>query len=78
MSPLAIERMQILCAEQPGITLVGTAADGASALRMIESLGPDLVLLDIAMPELDGMGVAKNSGQTVRDRSSGNHFCDRL
>ena len=57
--PLAIERMQILCAEQPGITLVGTAADGASALRMIESLGPDLVLLDIAMPELDGMGVAK-------------------
>lgn len=57
--PLAIERMQILCAEQPGVTLVGTAADGASALRMIESLGPDLVLLDIAMPELDGMGVAK-------------------
>ena len=57
--PLAIERMQILCAEQPGITLVGTAADGASALWMIEGLGPDLVLLDIAMPELDGMGVAK-------------------
>lgn len=60
--PLAIERMQILCAEQPGITLVGTAADGASALRMIESLRPDLVLLDIAMPELDGMAVAKTLG----------------
>lgn len=60
--PLAIERMQILCAEQPGITLVGTAADGAAALRMIESLSPDLVLLDIAMPELDGMAVAKTLG----------------
>lgn len=57
--PLAIERMQILCAEQPGIALVGTAADGSAALRMIESLSPDLVLLDIAMPELDGMAVAK-------------------
>lgn len=61
--PLAIERMQILCAEQPGITLVGTAADGAAALRMIESLAPDLVLLDIAMPELDGMAVAKTLGR---------------
>jgi two-component system response regulator AlgR len=61
--PLAIERMQILCAEQPGITLVGTAADGAAALRMIESLTPDLVLLDIAMPELDGMAVAKTLGR---------------
>jgi two-component system response regulator AlgR len=61
--PLAIERMQILCAEQPGITLVGTAADGAAALRMIESLTPDLILLDIAMPELDGMAVAKSLGR---------------
>lgn len=57
--PLAIERMQILCAGQPKVELVGTAADGTAALRMIESLSPDLVLLDIAMPELDGMAVAK-------------------
>ena len=61
--PLAIERMQILCAEQPGLVLAGTAADGAAALRMIESLSPDLVLLDIAMPELDGMAVAKMIGR---------------
>ena len=61
--PLAIERMQILCADQPGITLVGTAADGAAALRMIESLSPDLVLLDIAMPEFDGIAVAKALGR---------------
>lgn len=65
--PLAIERMQILCADQSGVTLVGTASDGAAALRMIESLSPDLVLLDIAMPELDGMAVAK----TLSDREDG-------
>lgn len=57
--PLAIERMQTLCAGEPRIALVGTASDGAAALRMIDALAPDLVLLDISMPELDGMAVAR-------------------
>jgi two-component system response regulator AlgR len=57
--PLAIERLQILCARVPGLHLVGTASDGAAALRMVEALRPDLLLLDIAMPGLDGMAVAK-------------------
>lgn len=57
--PLAIERMQMLCAREPRISLVGTAADGEAALRLAEALTPDLLLLDIAMPLLDGMGVAR-------------------
>ncbi len=57
--PLAIERMQMLCAREPRISLVGTAADGEAALRLTEALTPDLLLLDIAMPLLDGMGVAR-------------------
>lgn len=57
--PLAIERLQILCAQTPGIALVGTAQDGEAALRLIEALSPELVLLDIAMPGLDGIGVAR-------------------
>ena len=60
--PLAVERMQMLCADQPGVTLVGMASDGAAALRMIGALSPDLVLLDIGMPELDGMAVARAAG----------------
>lgn len=56
--PLAVERMQILCARLPGIQLVGTASDGESALRLIEALSPDLVFLDIAMPGLTGLDVA--------------------
>lgn len=56
--PLAIERLQILAGNQDGVTLVGTASDGASALRMVEALRPDLLLCDIAMPGLDGLGVA--------------------
>ena len=57
--PLAIERLQILCAQTPGIDLVGTALDGEAALRMIAALSPELVLLDISMPGLDGLGVAR-------------------
>lgn len=56
--PLAVERMQILCAGLEQVDLVGTAADGDAALRLIDALKPDLVLLDIAMPQCDGMSVA--------------------
>jgi two-component system response regulator AlgR len=56
--PLAVERMQILCARLPGIQLVGTATDGEAALRLIDALEPDLVFLDIAMPGLTGLDVA--------------------
>jgi two-component system response regulator AlgR len=56
--PLAVERMQILCAAIPQIDLIGTASDGEAALRLIDALGPDLVLLDVAMPQRDGIAVA--------------------
>jgi DNA-binding NarL/FixJ family response regulator len=41
-----------------GVEVVGEAGDGAETLRMAESLRPDLVLLDIGMPELNGLDVA--------------------
>jgi two-component system response regulator AlgR len=64
--PLAVERLQILCARIAGLSLVGTATDGAGALRLIEALTPDLLLLDIHMPGMDGMAVA----HTLASRSS--------
>lgn len=57
--PLAIERLQVLCRQIGGLEVVGTASDGASALREAGALDPDLVLLDMTMPELDGLGVAR-------------------
>src|SRR6476646_7198846 len=57
--PLAAERLQLLLAKCEGIDLVGTATDGESTVRMAEALAPDLLLLDIAMPGLDGIGVAR-------------------
>lgn len=65
--PLAIERLQILCARVPGLQLVGTATEGEAALRLVEALQPELLLLDIAMPGLDGIGVARAlEGQVPR------------
>jgi two-component system response regulator AlgR len=57
--PLAAERLQLLLARCPGIDLVGTASDGESAVRMADALKPDTLLLDIAMPGLDGIEVAR-------------------
>ena len=57
--PLAIERMQVLCAELAGLSVVGTASDGAAALRLAEKLKPDLLLLDMTMPGMDGLAVAR-------------------
>ncbi len=56
--PLAVERLQILCARIPALQLVGTANDGQAALRLIEALEPELLFLDIAMPGMTGMEVA--------------------
>ena len=57
--PLALERMELICAGIAGLRIVGTARDGAAALAAIAELAPDLVLLDITMPELDGLAVAR-------------------
>ncbi len=63
--PLAVERTQVICAELSSINVVGTASDGAAALRLAEKLKPDLVLLDMTMPELDGLGVARKLAEGV-------------
>ena len=57
--PLAIERMQVLCAEIDSLLVVGTASDGESALRLATKLSPDLLLLDMTMPGMDGLAVAR-------------------
>ena len=57
--PLAVERLQLLLARLTTSTVVGTANDGEAALRIAEAVAPDLVLLDIAMPGMDGIDVAR-------------------
>jgi two-component system response regulator AlgR len=62
--PLATERLQLLLARLGGVDLVGTASDGEAAMRMAEALKPSVVLLDIAMPGMDGIEVARALART--------------
>lgn len=47
--------LRSVISSDPGLELVGTAADGESALRAFETLRPDLVLLDVEMPVMNGL-----------------------
>jgi len=53
----ARERLKRLLADIEGVELIGQAEGGVQAVEMIERERPDLVLLDIQMPGLDGFGV---------------------
>jgi two-component system LytT family response regulator len=58
--PPARTRLRRLLAAHPDISIAGECADGASAVQTIESTAPDLVLLDVQMPELDGFEVLQS------------------
>jgi DNA-binding NarL/FixJ family response regulator len=45
--------------EAEGFTVVGEAADGAEALAKTRELGPDVVLLDVQLPDIDGFEVTR-------------------
>jgi DNA-binding NarL/FixJ family response regulator len=53
--PLVREGLAAALNDSDGIQVVGTAADGLDALRMARNLMPDVVLLDLSMPEYGGM-----------------------
>lgn len=51
--------LRALLNADPGIEVVGEAEDGLEAIRRTEKLKPDLVLLDLNMPKMDGISVIK-------------------
>jgi len=54
-----ISQLEALIAEVDQVQVVGTARDGASAIRMASELRPHLVLMDIVMPGMDGLAALR-------------------
>jgi DNA-binding NarL/FixJ family response regulator len=53
------EALRLLLSEEPGVEVVGEAADGESAVEMVDVLRPDLVLMDIEMPHMGGLSAMR-------------------
>ncbi len=56
--------LRMLLEAQPDLEVIGTAADGRDAVRQVTQLGPDVAILDIAMPELNGLEAARQILET--------------
>jgi two-component system LytT family response regulator len=63
--PTAREVLRTMLAEAPQVRIVGEATNGAEAVDVIRRLRPDLVFLDVQMPDLDGFGVLDKLGADV-------------
>jgi len=57
-SPDLLEVLCAMLAKQPEVEVVGTAENGVEAVRRSAKLQPDLVLMDVTMPEMDGVTAA--------------------
>jgi len=55
--PLSRSRVRRYLTEEPDVEIVGECGDGETALREIERLNPDVLLLDVQMPGLSGLGL---------------------
>jgi two-component system LytT family response regulator len=60
--PLARRRVAELLADAPGVEIVGTATSGAEAIALIRSAAPDIVFLDVQMPDGTGLDVVREIG----------------
>jgi two-component system, LytTR family, response regulator len=60
--PLARDGMRMHLAREADVEIVGEAADGVQAVEAIQALRPDLVFLDVQMPEVDGLEVVERVG----------------
>ncbi len=72
--PLARRAIRRFLGKQTGVDVIGECGDGESTVKAIRQRKPDLVFLDIQMPEMDGFQVLSEVGANEMPVD----FCDRL
>ncbi len=65
--PIVRKGLRFNIEEDPGLKVVGEAADGQAALDLIRKLRPQIAVLDIDMPKLDGLAVAREMARQKLD-----------
>ena len=56
---LTRESLAVLLAREPGIEVVGVASDGRAAISMAKSMQPSVAILDVSLPSINGIQVAR-------------------
>ena len=57
--PMFREGLRFTLGREPGVVVVGEAADGSDALRLVAELDPDVVVMDLAMPGVGGLAASR-------------------
>jgi len=68
--PVVRDGLRGMLASQPDLDVIGEAADGAAAVKLAAELAPDVILLDLRMPVLDGVAAIRQ----IRAQQPGAHI----
>jgi two-component system LytT family response regulator len=64
--PLAREGLRMMLADHTDVEIVGEAGNGRAGLELVERVAPDLLLVDVQMPEVDGLELVARIGLAAR------------
>ena len=67
-NPIVLRTLEELLKKENDLELVGKAGNGEDAIRMIQRTSPDVVLLDLIMPKIDGIAVVERVRKESRNK----------